>query len=872
MKGLTVGQRYNRCVLALTLFATLPVKAQEVAIGGTVTPGNSNICSQATGQTNFDCLTQTAAGGLAVLTSVSSPTAALDASATGVDAIAIGNTATSAAGDQDIAIGAGAQANGGSSIAATAVGSNAVASQPGATAFGSNSTASNFQAIAIGNSATAAGSDSVAIGSGALAQNTRDIYIGMDAGVGATASGSNADNLGIGSDAAQNVNGYDNVAVGARTGSNVTGAYNTGFGTDSGSAVTGTANAAFGANTGNNSTGNYNLAAGIATGNYLNGSSNVSIGAFTEAGTASAPLNVNNTVAIGNTALASADNAIAIGLNATAAATSAIAIGNGNSVTGLSSGALGDPNTVSGAGSYAVGNNNTITANNAFALGNGITIGAGLDGAVALGNSSTVSAPVPTSRVTIGGTTYTLAGGSPTSVVSVGAPGAERQVTNVAAGQISATSTDAINGSELYATNQAVANLATGGSGPVQYSNAGTPTASNGGTPTQSLTLIGAATGPVILHNVAAGSSAAASTDAVNGGQLNTLASSVATSLGGGSTYNANTGSVTAPSYTIQGATYGNVGSALGAVDNNLTALNADVNGMGTPYFQANSTQAPASATGSNSIAVGPTSSASAAGSIAIGSGASASTAQSVALGSGATTAAAVATSGTTIRGNTYTFAGTQPVGVVSVGAPGAERQVTNVAAGQISATSTDAINGSELYATNIALNSLTSGGAGTVQYSSAAKPTVSNGGVASQNLTLVGATAAPVTLHNVAPGVAPTDAVNVQQLNSETSSAVRAVEQYLNSSYLGLGDQVNAVQRNADAGTSSAMAMAGVPQSYLPGKSMIGAGVAGYGSESSLAVGLSTLSDNGRWVLKLNGSANTRGKYGAAAGAGITW
>jgi hypothetical protein len=84
MKGLTVGQRYNRCALALTLFATLPVKAQEVAIGGTVTPGNSNICSQATGQTNFDCLTQTAAGGLAVLTSVSSPTAALDASATGV--------------------------------------------------------------------------------------------------------------------------------------------------------------------------------------------------------------------------------------------------------------------------------------------------------------------------------------------------------------------------------------------------------------------------------------------------------------------------------------------------------------------------------------------------------------------------------------------------------------------------------------------------------------------------------------------------------------------------------------------------------------------------------------------------------------------
>jgi autotransporter adhesin len=598
----------------------------------------------------------------------------------------------------------------------------------------------------------------------------------------------------------------------------------------------------------------------------------VSLGAFTTAGTASAPLNVNNTISIGNTALASADNSIAIGLNATASATSAIAIGNGSSVTGLSSGAVGDPNVVSGAGSYAVGNNNTIAANNAFALGNGITIGTGLDGAVALGNSTTVAAPVPTSSVTIGAATYTLAGGSPTSVVSVGSPGAERQITNVAAGQITATSTDAVNGSELYATNQAVANLVSGGSGTVQYSNAGTPTTPNGGVASQNLTLLGAATGPVTLHNVAAGSTTVASTDAINGGQLNTVASSIATNLGGGSTYNATTGALTSPSYTIQGTTYGNVGTALGAVNNNLTALNADVNGMGTPYFQANSTQASASATGSNSIAVGPTSVASAADSIAIGSGASASTAQSVALGSGATTAAAVATSGTTIRGTNYTFAGAQPAGVVSVGAPGAERQVTNVAAGQISATSTDAVNGSELYATNLALNSLTSGGAGTVQYSSAAKPTVPNGGVASQNLTLVGATTAPVTLHNVAPGVAPTDAVNVQQLNNETSGAVSTVEQYLNSHYLGLSDQVNAVQRNADAGTASAMAMSGVPQSYLPGKSMLGAGVAGYGSESSLAVGLSTLSDNGRWVLKLNGSANTRGKYGATAGAGVTW
>ncbi|MBN3819057.1 hypothetical protein G3N57_21660, partial [Paraburkholderia sp. Se-20369] len=80
---------------------------------------------------------------------------------------------------------------------------------------------------------------------------------------------------------------------------------------------------------------------------------------------------------------------------------------------------------------------------------------------VALGSGSVTSTPNPTSSVTIGGVTYGFAGVNPTSVVSVGAPGAERQITNVAAGRVSATSTDAINGSQLNATNVAVSNLST---------------------------------------------------------------------------------------------------------------------------------------------------------------------------------------------------------------------------------------------------------------------------------------------------------------------------------------------------------------------------------------------------------------------------
>ncbi|MEX3825377.1 hypothetical protein AB3X93_45200, partial [Paraburkholderia sp. BR14262] len=106
-------------------------------------------------------------------------------------------------------------------------------------------------------------------------------------------------------------------------------------------------------------------------------------------------------------------------------------------------------------------------------------------------------------------------------------------------------------------------------------------------------------------------------------------------------------------------------------------------------------------ATGTGSVAVGSASTAAAAGGVALGAGATATNAGDVALGSGSVSATANATSGTTIGGTTYSFAGTTPAGVVSVGSAGAERQITNVAAGQLSATSTDAVNGSQLFATN---------------------------------------------------------------------------------------------------------------------------------------------------------------------------
>ncbi|KML49194.1 hypothetical protein VL15_28615, partial [Burkholderia cepacia] len=157
------------------------------------------------------------------------------------------------------------------------------------------------------------------------------------------------------------------------------------------------------------------------------------------------------------------------------------------------------------------------------------------------------------------------------------------------------------------------------------------------------------------------------------------LGNSTASALGGGSTYDPTTGTVSAPAYTTYNAngttsTANSVGSAIN-----------NINSQGIKYFHANSTGPDSTATGTDAVA--------------IGSGAVAGTNNSVALGANSQTAAANPTSSATVSGVTFGgFAGTAPVGTVSVGSAGNERQITNVAAGQVTQTSTDAINGSQLY------------------------------------------------------------------------------------------------------------------------------------------------------------------------------
>ncbi|WP_373077818.1 YadA-like family protein [Fusobacterium nucleatum] len=119
-----------------------------------------------------------------------------------------------------------------------------------------------------------------------------------------------------------------------------------------------------------------------------------------------------------------------LGVDNTVTGDYSTAVGYKNKVTGNKSGAFGDPNLVTGNGSYAFGNDNTIKGDNNFVFGNNVTIESTIQNSVALGNNSTVSS---------------------SNEVSVGSATLQRKITNVADGEVSATSTDAVTGKQLYA-------------------------------------------------------------------------------------------------------------------------------------------------------------------------------------------------------------------------------------------------------------------------------------------------------------------------------------------------------------------------------------------------------------------------------------
>ena len=207
-----------------------------------------------------------------------------------------------------------------------------------------------------------------------------------------------------------------------------------------------------------------------------------------------------NSVALGYAARAFGNKSIALGYGATANGENSISIGTGNDVEGAKSSAIGDPSyidttatgthvhgndngtvtnpikasestfmgntnlagTASTTGIHVVGNSNTVDSSNVMVMGNNVTVGTGLDGAVVLGHASSTDQYAAATDSTINGVTFEAAGYAGNtglnkgSIVSVGATGTERQIKNVAAGAVTATSTDAVNGSQLYKTAETI--------------------------------------------------------------------------------------------------------------------------------------------------------------------------------------------------------------------------------------------------------------------------------------------------------------------------------------------------------------------------------------------------------------------------------
>ena len=418
----------------------------------------------------------------------------------GADAVGTQNTVTGSSaftagynnnvsGNNAVSYGVSNKATGINSIAG---GEYSYAKGRNSVAIGSSAQALQDNTFAIGSQARANGEDALAFGNGAYSENQATVAVGKST----------------------IAKGLMGTAVGY--GTRATADYTTAVGYQN--AVTGQQSSAIGVN--NETTGQF--ASAVGTNNETNGSYAFAAGFKSKA-------IADNSIAVGNQAEASGDHGLAIGTIANATATDAVAVGHSANATGKYSVAIGSGNKAEGEaavnigsnnhGAYdhatvigsenniaysdhmvdpygdvvvgtknnmqdsyfsiAVGNNNALSnADNSVAIGNNTSVS--VAESVAIGHEAKAESVVGTSSASIGGTTYNFAGDNPVGTVSIGDTGKERTLTNVAAGRISDTSTDAVNGSQLHAvaTEAAKHTVVTAGNNI----NVTSDTAANGGT------------------------------------------------------------------------------------------------------------------------------------------------------------------------------------------------------------------------------------------------------------------------------------------------------------------------------------------------------------------------------------------------------
>lgn len=566
--------------------------------------------------------------------------------------------------------------------------------------------------------------------------------------------------------------------------------------------------------------------------------------------TSDSTLSVGNNSAIGLSVFSNANNAISvghdnlIGTGALSTATNAISLGNNNKIA---TGFLNNGNNA-----ISLGNDNTIRSEDAIALGNNITIGTGLAGSVGIGANSTVAAANPESDITIGNFTHYFAGDDPQSVVSFGSAGNERQLTNVAAGRISATSTDAINGSQLFAVSDVLGNT-------VDF--IGLEEFANG---TYGITFDG-------------------NTYTSLGDVLNSLHWNIDVSDGSGPGGSGGSSSGGSGSNPPGDSTEIHHGNTLTLVAGDNIVIEKDPDG----------------GSGDTDITIG--------------------------LASDITVDNVVINEDLTVIGKTDLAGGTLVVedNSITVGPDTfidmGDNRITNVAdgvnrddavnKGQLDDTRDELIAkglnfvgddgqtvhrdlGQTLSITGGATGNLTSGNIGVVEDGSGGlsvqlaenidlgsngsvtmgDTTVNSSGIAIYNsstgntvsLSKDGLDNGGNRIINVAPGIDGTDAVNVDQLTAVNNNLQQQID--------GNRRDIKRNRDRANAGIAAAMATAGLPQAYLPGKSMVAAAGGVWRGESGFAIGVSTVSDNGKWVLKGSANTSSRGGAGGTIGAGYQW
>ena len=884
--GGSVGLGYNSSTTSDKSIAightTKATQANTVAIGASATAaglnsvamGNSASITAPTAGTTLGGQDSIAIGSSASAQQHSSISVGLGASSDGVRSVAIGPKA-SATDEDTIAIGTGgvgadknnqavgangggvgstlvngvsgvslyygAKSSGKQSIAigyianakesGIAFGNYAVSDGGGGTAMG-KSVLSRNGGVVVGQSSNAIGKNSVAYGNTVKANGEASTAMGYSA----TADGQNAVAVGYSNTASNK----DSVAIG-----------NTNQSTNQGSVTVGY---------GNNATNDNAVAIGRST--NASGLLSTAIGnGATSQGTYD--------VAIGSDVTANGNNSVAIGRNAKTSNTSSLAIGvygtKGTSATGNYSIAMGRDVTASAESAIAIGKDAVSNKKNAVALGSG---------------SDTSSAATVQSSTTIGGKTYSWNKGVlPTTdsdgrQVSVGTSGFERQIKNVAAGEVSATSTDAINGSQLYAVASAIKPIkyvsinstATGagsnvdndgaqGGNSIAIGPSSTVTKQNGiaiGSGAQSLSEDSVVIGRNAKAETKPGAGLTTTSRAIVIGSNSRVAADVTQGVAIGSGLSPDEGAVVTGDQSI--AIGGNVkvdghsAIAIGGDDarkaaNQLVSYtnknDAEVTGTlqtavfnltgynlndykGTTASHAGVAYGASALAGNAGVAIGtaadsmtrkndkgqvvnnnPVTNA-----VAIGTAARANFDNSVAIGGGSNTDRyATKQVNAIIDGVEVKWSGGEnisPGDVVSFGAKGFERQLKNVAPGEVSQTSTDAVNGSQIYSLARKVTNIMNGGSGSVvNVNATGEPlskvsTIENGtkvekyyrtadvkddgtlvtGAVAQtpaSLALVNVaqtdtnkqTQTPRILGNVANGVKDNDAVNVSQLNA---------------------------------------------------------------------------------------------------------